>query len=235
MRSKSVRERRPRKGDARARAMALLVAVLAVGAGCESQTPIRIAPGPVVASTQNAKTVNALERVAIVPFQARKATGRSVGATETVTRDNAALVSSYFTDALVANGVSVIPPSDLESAFTNQGDVVPRLNPRLTAEKAAADFGATSVVIGNVTRWRDRQGSAAGATQPASVAFEISLHEAPSGRRLWTGRFDETQRSITEAILRARKYPGGGTRWLTAEEFARWGAQETAQSMTIRP
>jgi hypothetical protein len=105
----------------------------------------------------------------------------------------------------------------------------------VTAERAATDFGATSVVIGSVTRWRDREGSAAGAARPASVAFEISLHEAPSGRRLWTGRFDETQKSITESILRARQYPGGGMRWLSTEEFARWGARETAKSLTIRP
>jgi hypothetical protein len=71
--------------------------------------------------------------------------------------------------------------------------------------------------------------------RPASVAFEVSLHQTPTGRRLWTGRFDETQKSITEAILRARQYPGGGTRWLTTEEFARWGAEEVAKSMRSGP
>jgi hypothetical protein len=212
---------------------AVFVAVLGMASGCETQTPMRVTPGPVVASTQDASVSNAMKMVAVVPFQPRTPTGRSIGETESVTWDNAALVTSYFADALVAKGVSVIPPSDLESAFTNQGAVVPRLNPRVTAERAAADFGATAVVIGNVTRWRDRQGSAAGASKPASVAFEISLHEAPSGRRLWTGRFDETQRSMTESILRARQYPGGGTRWLSTEEFARWGAQETAKSLTL--
>ena len=138
-------------------------------------------------------------------------------------------------DALVARGVNVIPPSDLEGAFANQGDAVPRLNPRATAERANQDFGATAVAIGMVTRWREREGSSAGAKQAASIAFEISLHEAPSGRRLWTGRFDETQQSMTASIFRARQYPGGGTRWLAAEEFARWGAEEVAKSMTLRP
>jgi hypothetical protein len=214
-----------------------LVLPLALLAACESRSPLQqqIRPAPVVASNQDAKTSEAMKLVAVVPFQPRRPTGRSVGTTASVTWDNAALVSSYFTDALVVKGVSAIPPSDLAGAFANQGDVVPRLNPRVTAEKANQDFGATAVVIGMVTRWREREGSAAGAKVPASIAFEISLHEAPSGRRLWTGRFDETQKSMTESIFRARQYPGGGMRWLSAEEFARWGAEEVAKSMTLRP
>jgi len=112
---------------------------------------------------------------------------------------------------------------------------VPRQQHLQAVERASADFGATAVAVGRVTRWREREGSAAGATQPASVAFEVSLYEAPSGRRLWTGRFDETQKSITEAILRARQYPGGGTRWLSTEEFARWGAKEVAKSILASP
>ncbi len=211
--------------------------VVSVGllTACEARSPLQIRPGPVVESNQDAKTNEAMKLVAVVPFQPRLSTGRSVGTTAKVTWDNAALVSSYFTDALVARGVNVIPPSDLEGAFANQGDAVPRLNPRATAERANQDFGATAVAIGMVTRWREREGSSAGAKQAASIAFEISLHEAPSGRRLWTGRFDETQQSMTASIFRARQYPGGGTRWLAAEEFARWGAEEVAKSMTLRP
>jgi hypothetical protein len=177
-----------------------------------------------------------MQKVAVMPFYPEAPSARSVGGgTGAVSWESAALVSSYFYEALVAQGVTAIAPSDLEVAFMGLGLPVPRLDPKTAAERAASDFGATAVVLGRVTRWREREGSAAGATRPASVAFEVSLHQAPMGRRLWTGRFDETQKSITEAILRARQYPGGGIRWLSTEEFARWGAEEVAKSMRSKP
>ena len=213
-----------------------LVLLVILGAACEARTPMRIRPGPVVAASRIARSDESMQKVAVMPFYPEVPSARSIGGgTGGVSRESAALVASYVSDALAVLGVTVIAPSDLEVAFAGQGLPVPRLDPKTAAERAANDFGATAVVLGKVTRWREREGSAAGATRPASVAFEVSLHEAPAGRRLWTGRFDETQKSITEAILRARQYPGGGTRWLTTEELARWGAKEAARSMTRAP
>jgi hypothetical protein len=207
-----------------------------LGAACEARTPMRIRPGPVVAASRIARSDESMQKVAVMPFHPEVRSSRSVGTgTGGVSLESAALVASYVSDALAVQGVEVIAPSDLEMAFAGQDLPVPRRHAKTAAERAASDFGATAVVLGKVTRWREREGSAAGATKPASVAFEVSLHEAPAGRRLWTGRFDETQRSITENILRARQYPGGGTRWLTTEEFARWGAKEVVRSMTSAP
>jgi hypothetical protein len=189
---------------------------------CETRSPLRIRPGPVVPS-QGAVTQEALRKVAVVPFYPSD---------RDASWANAALVSGFLSDALAAQGVPVVAPNDVELAFTSQGQPVPRLDPETMATRCARDFGATSVALGRLLRFREREGSAAGSTRPASVAFEVTVYEAPTARRLWTGRFDETQQAITEAILRARQYPGGGTRWLSAPEFARWGADEVAKSIT---
>jgi len=228
------------RGGERERFRGLVVSALALlailGTSCSTRSPMRIRPGPVVATSNAGKTAEFTRTIAVIPFQARKPTGRSIGGSpQAVSWDTAALVAGFFSDALVAQGFTVIGPSDMEVAFTGQGLPVPRLHAKQAAEFAATNFGATSVVIGSVTRWREREGSAAGASGPASVAFEVSLHEAPMGRRLWSGRFDETQKSITESIFRAREYPGNGTRWLTAAEFARWGAAEIAKSLGAAP
>ena len=86
-----------------------------------------------------------------------------------------------------------------------------------------------------LSRYRERNASDSAIPRPSSVAFEVSLHHVPTGRRLWTGRFDETQVSISEGILRARRYPGAGTRWLSAAELARWGATEIVAALTSTP
>ena len=223
-------------GRSSGRVLWSLVLLVIVSAACEARTPMRIRPGPVVTASRIARSDKSMQKVAVMPFYPEAPSARSVGGeTGGVSWQSAALVASYFSNALAAQGVTVIAPSDLEGAFMGQGLPVPRLDPKTAAERAANDFGATAVVLGKVTRWREREGSSLGARRPASVAFEVSLHQAPLGRRLWTGRFDETQKSITEDILRARKYPGGGTRWLTTGEFARWGAEEIAKSMTSAP
>jgi hypothetical protein len=206
---------------------------------CETRSPLRIRPGPVVPAQDRGLTPEALKKVAVVPFYPVVTSANSVPPPSSGNGNSgpktswadAALVTGYLADALAAQGVPVVAPSDVELAFTSQGQPLPRLDPETTAVRCANDFGATAVVLGRLLRWREREGSAAGSTRPASVAFEVTVYEAPSARKLWTGRFDETQQAITEAILRARQYPGGGTRWLSAQEFARWGADEVAKAI----
>jgi hypothetical protein len=169
--------------------------------------------------------------VAVVPFYPLAASSAPGSSSAGTSWEDAALVSGFVSDALAAEGIAVVAPNDVEISFTGQGMPVPRLDPETTATRCASAFGATAVVLGRVLRFREREGSAAGTTRPASVAFEVTLYEAPSARKLWVGRFDETQQAITEAILRARQYPGGGTRWLTAAEFSRWGANEVAKAI----
>jgi len=65
--------------------------------------------------------------------------------------------------------------------------------------------------------------------------LELSMIAMEVGRALAPIPFGPSVYFATEAILRARQYPGGGTRWLTAAEFARWGAGEVARSMLESP
>ena len=109
-----------------------------------------------------------------------------------------------------------MPASDVTLALMNNGMLVPRLQPKLAAEFVSKEFGASGVLLGEVLRYRDKADDAMRSQQGASVSFLVTLYGAPSGGKLWSAQFEETQRSIAEDPLRARHYPGGGTRWITA-------------------
>ena len=121
-------------------------------AGCETRSPLRIRPGPVVPSQDRGLTPEALKKVAVVPFYPMVSSAASVpspsssgnGDGPKTSWADAALVSGYVADALAAQGVPVVAPSDVELAFTSQGQPLPRLDPETTAVRCAHDFGATA-------------------------------------------------------------------------------------------
>ncbi len=174
-----------------------------------------------------------VSKVVVVPFTTggdlkRSGPENTTDSTEAVTK----LVTRYVTEALAGRGVRVIPADDFRVALDEAGldPAIPE-NRRPIANLAAFAFGADGVLTGTVTRFRERTGQSLAAANPASVGFRVMLQDAPAARRLWSGTFEETQQPINENLLNVRRYPGGGTRWLTAEELARWGASEMSKSM----
>lgn len=174
-----------------------------------------------------------VRRLAVVPFYpAPGLRGRARGGGSGV--EAAEQVGRYVVEALQSEGYAVVPPSDVALAFDVRPEVLPRGDAAAAAKVAGAEFGATAVLLGEVTRWAERSDEVAGA-RPASVAFRLSLHEAPGGRRLWSAVFDETQQPLSRSISNLWRYPGGGLRWLEASELARWGADAAVAELPPPP
>ncbi len=148
--------------------------------------------------------------------------------------DAAALVTRFVTEELAGLGFEIVPADDLVRAFEAGGLEVPHGDAAALARAAADEFGASALLIGRVTRYREREGGELGATRPASVGFELELVAAPGARKLWSARFDHTQTAVSENLLRAPRYPGGGTRWLSAAELTRWGARHAGEQLLER-
>lgn len=209
-------------GDSRARRpLASLVAALwmLVAAGCTETvaTQARPALGELRAP---------LHRIAVLPFRSSHLVREQTGGTEP--RVAGQLVSRYFAEALAARGVEVVVPEDVAAALSG-ADPSQRVGALLHEKR-----GADAVLLGDVTRWEERQGEAYGAMEPAAVGFAVTLQGA-DGRTLWSAEFDERQQPLGDNVLRAGQYPGGGSRWLTVEELARWGAQETVRALPLGP
>jgi hypothetical protein len=145
--------------------------------------------------------------------------------------DAAAVVTRIASEAFAAAGLDVIPASDVAQVFEAAGQPIPRDDRVALAATAAREFGATAVLSGTVYRYRERSGGELGTTQPASVGVELALRAAPGARQLWTARFDHTQHALSENALVAARYPGKGSRWLTAAELTRWGLDAAAKEV----
>ena len=203
-------------------ALVRLIRVLALGFGCWGLACAG-AP-PLVSHTTHAKTEGLFRSVVVFPFAVGDRLSTSLEPGGPSPEEAAALVSRFVVEALRELGVRVIPPSDAEVAFQGQASSAARAAPVLGAQVAARKFGASAIVLGEVQRYRARVGKALGSLRPASVGFRFTLYSAPAGQRVWSVRFDETQQAFSAAPLHASRYPGGGTRWLSVGELARWGA-----------
>jgi hypothetical protein len=85
---------------------------------------------------------------------------------------------------------------------------------------------ADGVITGRIHRFRERVGDEWGAKSPASVAFLLELVDVRRGDVIWSARFDETQRSLSENIFAIGDIRQRGVRWLSAEQLAQEGVKK---------
>ena len=163
-----------------------------------------------------------LSRVAVLPFEAPDP-------------KSGALIERLVGEALAARGVDFVAAPDVARAMRRPSDDSGPVDLVAASDLVARSFGATSALSGVVTRYRERVGSDRGARVPASVGFRLTLRTAPGGSRLWLGDFDHTQHPLSERPFQAARLPGGGTRWLSAEELARFGVEQTVAALPESP
>ena len=101
-------------------------------------------------------------------------------------------------------------------------------------QKVGDSFKADAVLAGYIYRWREREGSDFAANRPASVAFSLLLISTAEGRILWRGKFDKTQRSLSENILDLATFRESGGRWSTAEKLSLLGIRNLLAEMPER-
>jgi len=102
--------------------------------------------------------------------------------------------------------------------------------PRLLARKLGKGLEADFVVVGTLWRYRDRGQVPGVPDSPASVAFALYLVDTETGRRVWRGIFDESQRPLTENLFKARQSLKMGVKWLSAQELARFGVEQVMKT-----
>jgi len=102
------------------------------------------------------------------------------------------------------------------------------------AVQVGKGLNVDGVLIGFVFRYQDRQGNAYSIKRPASVAFEVHLISVKESRSIWKGTFVETQKSLSENVLKLPSFIKRGSRWLTADELAEHGVDEVLKKFLKR-
>jgi hypothetical protein len=90
---------------------------------------------------------------------------------------------------------------------------------------------ADAVLVGRVERFRERIGNEWGAKSPASVAFVLNLIDIRRGDTVWSARFDETQKPLSENIFALGQIGQRGIRWLSAEQLMGEGVRKAVAEL----
>ena len=178
-----------------------------------------------------APTGPALARVAVIPFYAHRlyeGSSRLGGISPELATER---VTQLVTEEMLAEGIEIVPIDEIASAFEKVPRATALIDSQIYAEGAGNTLGATSVLVGEVLRYRDARGAAAPGRHPASVAFQVTLYEAPDGFKLWSARYDYTQPPPQEESGSDFHDAALMKHWMTAHEIARRGADAVAQAL----
>jgi TolB-like protein len=96
-----------------------------------------------------------------------------------------------------------------------------------------AKLNVDYMLVGNVWRYQERIGGDYGVDRAASVSFALYLVSAKDGEEVWAQTFSETQKSLSENLLRAGQFFKRGAKWLTARELARAGLTEVMKTFPL--
>ena len=129
----------------------------------------------------------------------------------------------------------VIPLVEAQAVAEGLDPDIIRQNPIGVAVQIGRELGVYAVVIGGVYRFEQRQGSALGVESPASAAFDAHLVRVADKKVTWSGRFDETQHSLSENALKITSFVKGGAQWVTVERWSEIGAESILRTFPTLP
>jgi hypothetical protein len=99
--------------------------------------------------------------------------------------------------------------------------------------EAGQAFEADAVLVGHLYRYIDRVGRNLSVESPASVAFDLHLLRVSDGSLLWTGYFDETQKTLMEDMFDISAFFEREGKWVTAEQMASAGLANIMETFKI--
>ena len=120
----------------------------------------------------------------------------------------------------------VLPLEKVEETFSQVDRRQFELKPMRSSIQLGKTWNMDFIFIGVLFRFEERIGSSIGAEKPASVGFDVHLIRLKDEKMVWTGKFDETQRPLSENLFKIGSFVRRKGSWLTAEELSSVGMDE---------
>jgi hypothetical protein len=120
----------------------------------------------------------------------------------------------------------MVPLEKVEDVFFKADKGQFEIKPTRSAIQLAKELNADFIFVGYLFRFEERIGSRIGVEKPASVGFDVHLFRVRDGRRVWDGKFDETQQALSENVLKIGSFVRRKAAWLKAEELSSVGLDE---------
>lgn len=120
----------------------------------------------------------------------------------------------------------ILPLEKVEDVFSKTDKGQFELRPLRSAIQLGKELNVDFIFVGYLFRFEERIGSRIGADKPASVGFDVHLLRVKDGKRVWDGKFDETQQALSENLLKIGSFVRRGAAWLKAEELSSVGMDE---------
>lgn len=202
-----------------AAAIAFMLSTL-LAAGCATKQPEQ----PEVAPAH-------MQLLAVLPIESSVETSPAAASAPPPAEAGQVVTSQLYRVLAEQTEFRVVP--DLTVADTMETPEV--RSARSVLERAVAlgkEVGADGVIFGRVVRFKKRVGTDFGASEPASVSFELGLVAVSSGDVVWKGSFDQTQEPLTSNLFNWWMFWRAGPRWFSAAELAGLGVDRLFEDMT---
>jgi hypothetical protein len=121
---------------------------------------------------------------------------------------------------------TVLPIERVEEALSQGEKRRFEESPISSSIRFGRDLKVDFIFVGFLFRFEERIGSSIGVEKPASVGCDLHLFRLRDGKMVWLGKFDETQRPLSENLFKIGSFVRRKAQWLTAEELASVGMDE---------
>ena len=192
--------------------------------------------GPGNIHTQHSSDIETrkIRRIAVIPpaagsdRKARVPFTSSVPDAKPSEREAPDLLAHQIYSAMIAlPGWQIVSEREVEDVGQTLGSSTGGARVRRLGELVYAD----AVITAQLQRYRERIGNEAGVKSPASVAFVIDVVDLRRGDIVWSGRFDETQKALSENILGIGEIGQRGIRWLSADQLMFEGVKKAVNQL----